>query len=62
MNRYQARANVWADGGVRETWTVHELPESAEVAELVLAGLLVPEAADGSFPDPVVKPRRCCGR
>lgn len=61
MQRYQARGNVSVAGTLMEVWTVRELPPTTEVAELALAGLLVPEAPDGSFPDPVVTARRCCG-
>jgi hypothetical protein len=60
--RCQARTNLWVNGQSMPVWTVETLPLTAEVGTLVAAGLLVPEAQDGSFPSPVVQPRRCCGQ
>lgn len=61
MPRYQARANISVAGDLMVVWEVRDLPNTHEVAELVLAGLLVGENAEGGFPDPVVIPRKCCG-
>lgn len=60
--RFQARGNISVAGNLMTVWSVETLPETAEVAELVYAGLLVPEGPDGAFPDPVLAPRRCCGQ
>lgn len=62
MIRCQARTNLWVNGQFMAVWSVETLPSTAEVGDLVAAGLLVPEAEDGSFPSPVVQPHRCCGR
>ena len=62
MPLYQARANISVAGELMVVWEVRDLPNTAEVAEYVMAGLLVGQDSAGNFPDPVVVPRKCCGQ
>jgi hypothetical protein len=59
--RYQATHYITVNGGQMDVWEVRCLPATAEVSQLVTVHMLVPEAADGSFPSPEVVPYRCCG-
>lgn len=58
--RYQSTANIQVDNQLMVVWEVRCLPPTHEVATLILAGKLVGEV-NGTFPDPVVIPVRCCG-
>lgn len=60
--RYQARTNLNVNGQVVTYRDVALLDETSEVAELVVAGLLIAEDAEGNFPEPIEVPRSCCGR
>jgi hypothetical protein len=61
MPRYQAQANVSVDGRLIRWGAVETLAETPDVADCVRAGLLIPEAPDGSFPQPTPVARGCCG-
>lgn len=60
FTRYQARANVMVENVLQEYGTVRCHPPTAEVSNLIAAGLLVGEV-DGEFPSPVEARARCCG-
>jgi len=60
--RYQARNYVGVPGGTMDVWEVRCLPATAEVGQLLAIGFLIPEDAEGKFPDPVSIPTRCCGQ
>lgn len=60
--RYLAQANLTVDGQLVTYHTVLESDPSAEISDLVVAGLLIVEDADGKFPVPEPAPARlCCG-
>lgn len=59
---YQARANIQVMNELMVVWEVRCLPPTHEVASLILAGKIVGQSEDGSFPDPQVIPIACCGR
>jgi len=61
--RFLAMANLSVQGRSVAVGDVAELVETPEVADCVTLALLVPERADGTFPDPPPpQPIRCCGR
>ena len=62
QSRYQATHYITVNGNQMDVWEVRCLPPTAEVSSLVTVNMLVPEAADGSFPSPVAAPVRCCGQ
>jgi hypothetical protein len=61
--KYRARANLTVDGTLRPWGAEWEQDPTADTSTLVVAGLLVEAAPDGSFPEPApdVRPA-CCGR
>ncbi len=60
--RYQAAANIMVENKLLAVWEVRCFAPTHEVATLILAGKLVGEGPDGTFPAPEVIPVLCCGQ
>ena len=59
--RVQARGYLNVDNQTLAFRQVYTLAPTPAVNEAITAGFLIPEDAEGNFPDPVPVIRECCG-